>query len=416
MEQLTWKVEKRQVSDLKNWEKNPRKITAVAFGKLKDRIIKRGMHDVLKTDGHDVVLSGNQRKRALIDLGITEVFVMIPSRELTEEEKGTIALESNKNDGEWDWDMLANNFDIDNLKDIGFTNNEIGFMQEEAEEDSFDAEAEAAKNATPESKPGEVYELGRHRLMCGSSDKLEDVQKLMNGEKASLIFTDPPYMVDYTSPAGMSYESKKYGGDGGRILNDNLKPEDAIAFYTQVLKNLYAVSEDYAPLYWWYASRNQDWNRKAFEEAGWKFSQIIIWVKNSMILSRQDFHRCYEPCMFGWKEGKSHYTNKMIANLKDVEALDVEHFSDMLDVWFQKRDNTQSYIHPTQKPVRLAGRAIRKSSLRDQIVVDLFGGSGSTLIACEQMERKCYTMELDPKYCDAIRKRYKQYVERGHQQ
>ncbi|MCL5435931.1 MAG: site-specific DNA-methyltransferase [Patescibacteria group bacterium] len=219
-------------------------------------------------------------------------------------------------------------------------------------------------------------------------------------------------MVDYKSPGGKSYNSKKYGGTGRKIFNDNLSEEKALQFYKSVLKNLYDFSEKDVSLYWWFANRNNKINRQAWEESGWMMSQIVIWLKNSMIFSQgQDYHRCYEPCMFGWKKGQHHFTNKQYANFKDVMELeDVEQFSDMLDVWFQRRDTTNQYLHPTQKPVRLAERALRKNSSASGVVVDLFGGSGSTLIGCEQMGRKCYVMELDPKYCDVIIQRYEKFT------
>lgn len=142
-------------------------------------------------------------------------------------------------------------------------------------------------------------------------------------------------------------------------------------------------------------------------------SQIIIWLKNSPVFSRgQDYHRCYEPCMLGWKKGQAHYTNKKINNLRDVFGLEFQDFEELLDVWYQHRDATQNYLHPTQKPVRLAERALKKNSQREDIVLDVFGGSGSTLMACEQMERAAYLMELDPKYCDVIVKRWEKYTDK----
>lgn len=181
-----------------------------------------------------------------------------------------------------------------------------------------------------------------------------------------------------------------------------------MAFYIAVLKNLHEFSEDNAPIYWWYAGKNSVINMLAWIEAGFYMSQIVIWLKNSMVYSRgQDFHRCYEPCMFGWKQKKSHFINKQVANLKDVWLqMETAEFADMLDIWFSKRDSTAEYVHPTQKPVKLAERALRKSSRQDDIVLDLFGGSGSTLIACEQMHRRARLMELDPKYVDVIIKRW----------
>lgn len=408
---INWKVEKRKVADLTLWDKNPRKISKDAFEKLKQRIIDRGMHDVLKVDLDNTVLSGNQRKQALVDLGIEEVHCMIPDRQLTEEERDKVALESNIEDGEYDFKLLGSNFDEDLLANVGFSSLQIERAFDlKTKEDEFDADKEVENNPNPTAKLGDIFVLGEHRLMCGDSTKLEDVQKLMDGKLADLVFTDPPYMVDYHSEAGIGYESKKFGGTGSKILNDNLSDEKALQFYTDVLTNLHAVTKDSAPIYWWYADKNSTLNRQAFIASGWNFSQGIIWLKNSMTFSRGvDYHRCFEPCLFGWKNKKAHYRNTEIANLKDVWMTnDIEQFQDQLDVWFNKRDTTTEYIHPTQKPVRLAERALRKSSQSSDIVIDLFGGSGSTLIACDQMKRRAMLMELDPKYVDAIVKRWEE--------
>lgn len=232
----------------------------------------------------------------------------------------------------------------------------------------------------------------------------------MNGEKAHLVFTDPPYMVNYHSPGGLDYNSKKFDGTGGAIFSDDLNEEDAKEFFRKVLENLYAVSTDDACIYWWFANRNNHINRQAFIETKWKMSQIIIWIKNSMIFSHgQDYHRQYEPVMFGWKEGKSHFRNKMYANFKDVINLDFTDYQEMFDVWYERRDVTSNYIHPTQKPVRLAERALKKHSEFGDIVVDLFSGSASTLMGCQGGGRRCYTSDLDPKYVHAGIKRFMRF-------
>lgn len=397
-----------KIQDLKPADYNPRKLTKDQHAQLTASIKKFGLVDPIIVNRHpgreNVVVGGHQRLKIASELGFTDVPVVFV--DLDEKGERELNLRLNKNLGEWDWDMLANQFEIDDLKDIGFTSNELGFMQSEGEEDNFDADAEAEKIIEPESKRGEIYELGPHRLMCGDSTNLEDVEKLMGGAKADFVFTDPPYMVNYHRQNGLAYN-----GDG--IENDNLSPKEAIKFYTAVLKNLSSVSVNGAPIYWWYASRNQLWSQKAFKNSGWKFSQVLIWVKNAMVFYRQDYHRCYEPCMYGWKKGSKHYTNNLIRNLKDVLALNIEQFADMLDIWFERRDQTQSYVHLTQKPIRLAGRAIRKSCPIDGSVIDLFGGSGSTLIAAEQLGRQAFLMELDPKYCDVIKKRYNQFKQYG---
>lgn len=401
--QIDWPVvEKRKVKDLKLWDNNPRTLSKEAFGKLKDRIIKRGFHDVVKLNLDGRIISGNQRKRALEELGVEEVFVMLPERLLTDTEMQIVAGESNLHDGEDDFDMLANLYTEETLREIGYSEIQLGKMGiGNLEEDDFDAGAAYAEIQEPNTKIGDVFKLGSHRLMCGNSELAADFEKLMVGDLAQLIFTDPPYSVDYGSSEGNSYAKGKY--QGKKIFNDDKSDEEALSFYKNVLNALAKVSKDDAVLYWWFANQKNWLNRLAWIEAGWRQSQIIIWVKNSMIFSSgQMYHRCYEPCMVGWKEKGTHWHNKQLPNLKDVFNLEYDEFSDQLDVWFERRDKITEYVHPTQKPVRLAERALRKNSREGDIVLDAFGGSGSTLIACEQMGRCCRMMELDPKYCDVI--------------
>lgn len=284
---------------------------------------------------------------------------------------------------------------------------ELKNFTSEVKEDNFNADEEYGKIKKVQTKAGDIWSLGEHRLMNGDSKSENDFKKLMQGEKAGLIFTDPPYNVNYKSPGGLTYSSEEYGGRSGKIFNDNLSDKECFNFYKSVLDNLYNFSEVYSPIYWWYASMNQHINREAFLKSKWHFSQILIWIKNGFVLSKgQDYHRGYEPCMFGWKKGKSHHCNKSISNLKDVYNLDYNDFQELLDFMYVKRDATQNYVHPTQKPVRLAERAFHKSTKEGTIVIDAFGGSGSTLICAEQMKRKARVIELDEKYCDVIVKRY----------
>lgn len=263
----------------------------------------------------------------------------------------------------------------------------------------------------PKTKRGDVFELGPHRLVCGDCTLTEDVDRLMNNELAQLAFTDPPYNVDYESASGRTYSSPEFGGNGQKIFNDDKSEEDCLEFYFDALRQLYRVTRSDAMIYWWYASRNEHINRQAFIDSNWRLSQKIVWLKNQFIFSPgQEFHRCYEPCIVGWKEGEKHYTNKALANLSDLFSLDHLDFQEQFDIWFERRDATTTYVHPTQKPVRLAERAMKKSSRPNDIVVDFFGGSGSTLISAVQLKRRCFMMELDPKYCDVIVTRYCKYT------
>ena len=410
-----------KVAGLREWGRNPRKIETRKFQDLIDRIQERGFNDVLKVAADGVtVIGGNHRLRALKELGIEEVDVINTGDETPEDMLKT-ALSDNQEFAEYD--VAALRLQLAEMPGLDLTSYEIslggsrplmdviGVTEKDDVEDDFDLEEALGEEEAPISKRGEVYQLGNHRLMCGDSTSEFDLVALLDGELANLIFTDPPYMVDYRSSSDKKFSSADFGGDGSNIANDNLSDYDATNFYIEVLSNLYEHSTDNAPIYWWLAATKQVINSDAFKETGWYHSQNVIWVKEQFIFSMgQDFHRMYEPCMFGWKQGKKHFKARKLNNLTDVFTLNQNDFADIQDVWFETRDKQKDYIHPTQKPVALAVRALRVSSLPGDVVVDMFGGSGSTLMAAERVGRRARLMELDPKFVDAIRKRWARFM------
>ena len=403
-----------KIADLKPADYNPRTFSEKAFAELKESITRFGLVDPILANSAEnrknIVIGGHFRLKAAQALGYAEVPVLYLNIPDIEKEK-ELNVRLNKNLGEWDWGMLSK-IDENLLIDIGFQKVELHEkfgLNKETTEDDFDAEKEYDAITNPISKLGEIYELGRHRLMCGDSTNPEQVAQLMNGKKANLIFTDPPYNVNY---AYAKYEAihsgrRKKFMNGGKIFNDNKSSEEFYQFLLAALKNAYAHTTEDCPIYVCHATKTQEQFFGAFREAGFHFSQTIIWLKERIILAMgQDFHRVYEPIMFGWKEGFKHYTNKFMTTEKEVWDIDKLTFEERLDVWFQARDKSSDYQHPTQKPIRLAGRAIRKSCPPDGAVLDLFGGSGSTMMAAQQTKRSAFLMELDPAYCDVIRKRY----------
>lgn len=409
---------KVKIGELHPSEYNPRTFNEKALADLKESISRFGLVDPIIVNSAEnrknIVIGGHFRLKAAQALGHEEVpviYINIP--DIQKEQELNIRL--NKNLGEWDWGLLAN-IDENLLIDAGFQKVELhekfGINKENAEDD-FDAEKEYDAISQPVSKSGEVYELGRHRLMCGDATNPEHVAQLMAGKQANLIFTDPPYNVNY---AYAKYEAIHSGRrrkfmHGGKIFNDNKSPEEFYQFLLGAFKNAYDHTTEDAPIYVCHATKTQEQFFKAFADAGFHFSQTIIWLKERIILAMgQDFHRVYEPIMFGWKDGRKHYTNKFMTTEQEVWDLDRLAFEERLDVWFQARDKSKDYEHPTQKPIRLAGRAVRKSCPPDGAILDLFGGSGSTLMAAEQMERSAFLMELDPAYCDVIRKRYELFA------
>ena len=399
-----------KVGDLKLWDKNPRKIQDKDFKRLKDQIIKLNVYKPLLINQDNIVLGGNMRLRALRDLGMQEVMCSVVKTE-NEAQMLEYALSDNDRAGEYDKEQLAEQalktgIDLELFKvDLGkaFT---IKDVVSEFTGDDEVPEAETDPDNIKSVK-GEVYKLGEHRLMCGSSTERADVEKLMDGKVARMVFTDPPYMVDYKSDGGGGYNSGKYKHSKDDVFDDNLNDDQALEFYTETAKNLYEFTTDDVCIYWWFSEKRGDQNRKALLNAGWYISQVIIWVKNNIAPTPgQLFNHAHEPCLVGWKNKKKHYQNKLVNAQKDIWSLEVQDFAELADIWYEKRDPTAKYEHPTQKPTALASRALKRSSQIGDIVLDLFGGSGSTLIACEQNNRICNVMELDPAYCDVIRKRY----------
>lgn len=409
---LTWKTAIKKVAELKDLEENPRKITEQAFSKLKERIQKRGFHDVIKLDTDGIVLSGNQRRRALIDLGIEEVNVLIPDRALTKEERNAVIIESNRNDGIFDDDMLANLFDEQELRDLGFSEVELGLLSfDDPKEMDDDVVPEAPE--IPQSKLGDIYLLGSHRLMCGDSTSKEDVAKLMDGAEADMVFTDPPYNVDY---------SGRGEDTSNKIMNDNMSKGEFDTFLSEVFKRYAEISKPTTPWYVFHSSSTQHQFQRAIEEATWNVKTQIIWNKPTASMGWGDYRYKHEPMFYCGKDKVNFYGDRTGTTVwdfqKDVEDLikwakTIQRADNegLTTIWTMKREPVGGYVHPTQKPVELIERAIKNSSKNGEIVVDLFGGSGATLIACGKKGRKAYLMELDPKYVDVIVSRYCDYIQ-----
>lgn len=332
--------------------------------------------------------------------------IIVRADQLTEEQKREFIIKDNVAFGEWDDETLTEDFDPDELLDWG-----LGDLDDEPEDNDADEDdygEEDAANAPTRCNPGDVWELGRHRLMCGDSTKEADVAKLMGGEQTDLLLTDPPYNVDYQ------------GGtkDKMKIANDNMDDVAFVSFLTAAFNCAIQAMRPGAAFYVWHADSKGYEFRTALKEVGLTLRETLIWVKNALVLGRQDYQWRHEPCLYGWKDGAAHYFVDDRSQSTVIEDAGVDYRKlkkdELLKLVLQLTDvsvpNTVIYedkptkndIHPTMKPVKLIARLIKNSTKQEQLVLDLFGGSGSTLIACEQINRKCFTMEYDPKYCDAI--------------
>lgn len=340
--------------------------------------------------------------------------IIVRADQLTEEQKREFIIKDNVAFGEWDDETLTEDFDPDELLDWGLGDFDDEPDDGDADEDDYGEED--AANAPTRCNPGDVWLLGRHRLMCGDSTKESDVAKLMGGKQADLLLTDPPYNVDYQ---GGTKEKMK-------IANDNMDDVAFVGFLTAAFNCAIQAMRPGAAFYVWHADSKGFEFRTALKEVGLTLQETLIWVKNALVLGRQDYQWRHEPCLYGWKDGAAHYFVDDRSQSTVIEDAGVDYRKlkkdELLKLVLQLTDvsvpNTVIYenkptkndIHPTMKPVKLMARLIKNSTKQEQLVLDLFGGSGSTLIACEQINRKCFTMEYDPKYCDAILDRWEKLI------
>lgn len=372
---------------------NPRKKLKpgdAEYEKIKNSITEFGYVDPIIVNSDMTIIGGHQRWSVLKALGYDEVDCVVIEIDKTKEKALNIAL--NKVTGEWNKELLA-----DLIKDLqsldydvsmtGFEPPEIDELfndvhSKETKEDDFDVDAELSKPTL--TQKGDFWLLGRHRLMCGDATLPEVFDTLLDGKKVNLVVTDPPYNVNYSS-------------DAGTIKNDNMADNDFYNFLFASYKNMANAMAEDASIYVFHADTEGLNFRKAFVDAGFYLSGVCIWVKQSLVLGRSPYQWKHEPILFGWKKNGKH---KWFADRKQST------------VWNFDRPK-KSELHPTMKPIALVAYPILNSSMTNGLVLDPFGGSGSTLIACEQTDRTCYTIEIDEKYADVIVKRYIEQVGNG---
>ena len=366
-----------KLTDLIPYENNPR-INDDAIDVVANSIKEFGFKNPIIIDKDNVIVCGHTRRLAAIKLGLTEV-PCIRADDLTEDQIKAFRVADNKTSelSTWDLDKLKIELgDIElNMADFGFEDL-LDQMKELPEDDEFDADTELEKEAFV--KKGDIWHLGRHKLMCGDSTT-SDVQVLMEGKYADLCVTDAPYNVDYE------------GGSGMKIQNDNMSGEEFYKFLDKAFKNINLSLKPGACFYEFFATREHVNFENALKDNDLSPKQELIWSKNGQFtLGRQDYQWDFEPCFYGWKNGASHnwYSDR---KQKCVLTFDKP-----------KRNE----LHPTQKPVPLISYLMKNSSRPKDLVIDLFGGSGTTLIAAEETDRTCFTMEIDEKYASAIVRRY----------
>jgi len=405
-------MEIRKISEVKLNPNNPRLIKDDKFKKLVQSI--KDFPEMLNirpivVNQDMIILGGNMRYKACREAGLKEIPVIIT--DLTEDQQREFLIKDNTSGGEWDWEVLKNEWDLELLDEWGldipsFENENI--IEAEPEEDDFDIPNEIQTDIVL----GDLFEIGEHRLLCGSSTEMDTWEKVMNGSLADMVMTDPPYNVAYV---GKTKESLT-------IDNDNMSNSEFYQFLYDFYTALGSYTKKGGAWYVWHADSEGANFRQAMKDAGIMVKQCLIWVKNAMVMGRQDYQWKHEPCLYGWKEGAAHYfTNErthttVIEDKIDIRKLTKEQMKNMLTEIMSDKNKTtiincdkpfRNAEHPTMKPILLLAPLIKNSSKENELVADGFLGSGSTMVAAHQLKRKCYGMELDPKYCQVIIDRMK---------
>lgn len=410
------KIIEKNVDELIPYENNAR-INDEAVKYVANSIREFGFKNPCIVDKDNVIVAGHTRVLAAKSLGIEKVPCIIAD-DLTEEQIKAFRIADNSSGQIAEWDMHKL---MKELETIDYDMSNFGLKEQMAEIESIiekqmtvdEDDYEEPEDLEPKAKLGDIYQLGEHRLMCGDSTKEEDVKKLMNQEIADLLFTDPPYNVDVSNSQGM------------KIKNDNMGDAEFKKFLSSAFKCASASLKKGGAFYIWFADSEDINFRISAIENGLLVKQCLIWVKNGFNFGRQDYKWQHEPCLYGWKDGAGHYfveeynNPTVIEDKIDFEKLKKEEMKHILEEIFSdklaktiihEKKPLKNDLHPTMKPLKMCGKLIQHSTKKDEKVLDLFGGSGSTLIVCEQINRKCYMMEYDPHYVDVIIDRWEKFT------
>lgn len=443
MQSNPMRMERRRLADLIPADYNPRKALTPEdqeYQDIKASIEGLGYADPIVVNYDGTIIKGHQRRTVMMDLGYEEAdVVVVEIRDKSKEKMVNIAL--NKITGKWDIQILKNllvdldlegydfsltGFKQDELEDLI---QQIDVPDEATEDTDFDPDAAKEEIETPVTNRSDVWQLGRHRLMCGDATSMEDAEILMAGNKLDLVITDPPYNVDYGAKVGFlnGYLDQTDSRTNSTIENDHM---DAASFYSFLLAAFQSMNDSMRPgagIYVFHAESTGLQFRQAYTDAGLKLAQCLVWEKNAFVLGRQDYQWRHEPILYGWKEGAAHYfindrTQDTVLledeldfqSMKKQELLAfiqryIQQYKDMTTVHYENKP-ARNDMHPTMKPVPLIGRLMNNSSRPGWLVGDFFGGSGSTLMAAEQLGRTAFIMELDERNCDVIVQRWQAYT------
>ena len=411
---IEWRTERRKVKDLIQYNKNPRTLSEKQLEGLKRSLKKYNVAELpcINTDG--TLVAGNQRILALslLGRGNEEIEVRVPNRKLSDKEFRDYLLTSNRSGGSWDFDKLASDFNIEELLTSGFDSFDLGNIFDDTLEildDEFDEEKEIEKAKGTDIKSGDYFALGRHRLYCSDSTKLENIQKLMDGVKVDLVNTDLPFNIGLSYDKGVGNKGK-YGG----TTNDSKSDDAYEGFVKTVMQNALSVIKTDAHIMFWCDERYVWLFQKLYRELGIDSKRLCIWIKDNASPTPQvAFNKVTEFCVYGTVQKP--WLNDKINNLNEIQNKEVttgnrltEDILDLFNIWLVKRLPGSEYQHPTQKNPTLHEKALRRCTRPGDVVLDLTAGSGSILSACEQLKRTAYLCEMEPVFCQVIINRFKQ--------
>ena len=411
---LTWHTESRLVDDLIPYEKNPRTLSDKQRRDLEASITKFNLVEIPAINTDNTVVAGHARLKIMQALGRgqEEIEVRVPNRLLTKSEFEEYLLRSNRNTGSWDYELLKS-FDTSFLLDIGFDDGDLSDIWDDVlqlEDDIFDEDKAVKEAEKTDIKTGDMFALGNHRLVCGDSTDKEVVARLLGEQKIQTVYCDPPYNIslDYNKGVG---GNANYGG----TVDDKKTNTEFRIFLKSVMQSALSVSEKDAHHFWYCDQKYVGMLQNLYEELGIAYKRTALWVKNGINPTPKiAFNKCYEPCVYGIT-GKPYLSDK---HKKFHEILNPEvgtgnatadDINDMIDIWLAKRVAGDAYEHPTQKPITLHERPLSRCTKIGHNVLDLFGGSGSTLLACEQMKRNAFLVEMNPVFCQVIINRYEKF-------
>lgn len=380
------------------YARNSRTHSKEQIAQIAQSIKEFGFTNPILIDSQDGIIAGHARVMAAKSLNLSVVPV-IRLGYLTEAQRKAYVIADNKLALNAGWDMEMLRLELEALRDLDYGLEMTGFGEDElldilgVEESkglTEDDDAPELSGEPPITQAGDVWLLGQHRLMCGDSTKKEDVARLMDGELADLLITDPPYNVEVQG----GFRGNPERENGKKIQNDSMSDANFLAFLSDAFSAADSVMKKGAVFYIWHAD-SEGYNFRGVTIAcGWELRQCLIWVKNTMVMGRQDYHWKHEPCLYGWKSGAAHL---WAADRKQTTILNFE-------------KPARNDVHPTMKPVALFEYQILNNTKGSDVVLDLFGGSGTTMIACQKTGRVSRLMELDPHYCDVIVKRWQDYT------